>query len=147
MSILPQNNEMSRRGFLDWILRMLTAILGVSVIGPAISYIWPSTRKGPVQHREEVGSEKDWAIWTGKVVSVGEKPVVVIRTKTEFRAFSAVCPHLGCLIVWNQGKRVFDCPCHGAIFDLDGKVTAGPPPRPLTPFIANVLNEKVFVSI
>lgn len=143
---LTRPEQPSRRNFLDWLLRICGLILGGAVVVPAISYIWPSTRKGPVQSRLEVGLEKDWPAWAGKTVSVGEKPVVVVRTKSAFRAYSAVCPHLGCLIVWNQADRLFDCPCHGATFDLDGKVTAGPPPRPMTEFTVSVVKGKIFVS-
>lgn len=138
--------EATRRSFLDWVLGILGTILGAGLIGPALMYIWPSTGKGPVQHRKEVGAEEGWEVWTGKVVSVGEKPVVVVRMKQGFRAFSAVCPHLGCLIAWNGARRLFECPCHGATFDLDGKVTAGPPPRPLPEQTATVVDGKVFVS-
>jgi Rieske Fe-S protein len=99
-----------------------------------------------VQHRQEVGPEEGWAAWTGKTVSVGEKPVVVVRTSAGFRAFSAVCTHLGCLIHWDAAKREFECPCHGATFDVNGKVTAGPPPRPLSEFTVSVTDGKVLVS-
>jgi nitrite reductase/ring-hydroxylating ferredoxin subunit len=45
------------------------------------------------------------------------------------RAYSTVCPHLGCGIDWNEGERRFVCPCHDSFFSLDGKVISGPSPR------------------
>ncbi len=32
---------------------------------------------------------------------------------------------------WNAGRRAFLCPCHGGVYGADGRVLAGPPPRPL----------------
>jgi cytochrome b6-f complex iron-sulfur subunit len=135
-----------RRGFLNWVLRVCGAITGVGLVGPALVYVWPSTQKGPVRNRKEVGAEADWAVWTAKKVSLGDTPVIVVRTSGGFRAFSAVCTHLGCLVEWNEGHREFDCPCHAARFDSEGKVIGGPAPRPLRALTARVVQGKVFAS-
>lgn len=37
-------------------------------------------------------------------------------------AFSAVCPHMGCLVQWANTDRTFRCPCHGAVFTETGEV-------------------------
>jgi Rieske Fe-S protein len=47
--------------------------------------------------------------------------------------FSPICPHLGCLYNWDAPAGRFVCPCHGSQFGTDGKVLAGPAPRPLDP--------------
>eukprot|EP00887_Chlorella_sp_A99_P007470 scaffold2.g7470.t1 len=41
------------------------------------------------------------------------------------RAFSAVCPHMGCLLHFNSLEKTFDCPCHGSNFDRYGRVIQG----------------------
>jgi len=48
-----------------------------------------------------------------------------------FEVFDAGCTHLGCPLTWDGTSKRFVCPCHGGAFDLQGKVVAGPPPRPL----------------
>ncbi len=146
MTVGHDSTKVDRRGFLDWVLRTCAAITGVGLIGPALMYVWPSTREGPVRSRQDVGAAQDWQVWTGKKVSLAGTPAVVVRTSREFRAFSAVCTHLGCLVQWNANDRIFHCPCHAASFDPDGEVISGPPPRPLREFSVSVVQGKVFVS-
>lgn len=146
MTAARDSTQVDRRGFLDWVLRTCAGITGVGLVGPALMYVWPSTREGPVQSRQEVGEEPGWQVWTDKKVSFAGTPAVVVRTSRGFRAFSAVCTHLGCLVQWSPQDRVFHCPCHAASFDPDGKVISGPPPRPLREFSVRVVQGKVFVS-
>lgn len=46
-------------------------------------------------------------------------------------ALSATCTHLGCQVRWDAESTKFRCPCHGGVFDVNGAVVDGPPPRPL----------------
>jgi len=46
-------------------------------------------------------------------------------------ALSATCTHLGCQVRWDADATKFRCPCHGGVFDAQGAVVEGPPPRPL----------------
>ena len=46
-------------------------------------------------------------------------------------ALSATCTHLGCQVRWDALSTRFRCPCHGGVFDVQGQVVEGPPPRPL----------------
>jgi len=45
--------------------------------------------------------------------------------------FNPHCTHLGCAYNWYAADKLFRCPCHGGVFDIQGNVVSGPPPRPL----------------
>src|SRR5262249_59624958 len=53
----------------------------------------------------------------------------LVREGDRVRAFSTVCPHLGCGIDWNDDTKTFECPCHGSYFDASGTRAGGPSPR------------------
>lgn len=70
----------------------------------------------------------------GKVLQVGAEKLAVYRTEDgQLNAVSAVCTHLGCLVEWNPGDKVWDCHCHDARFARDGKVLRGPATKDLDP--------------
>lgn len=59
---------------------------------------------------------------------------------------SSVCPHKGCAIGYTAAAHVFECPCHGAKFDLDGKRLTGPSKRDLDPLPFTVEGDRVKVT-
>ncbi|MFC5149798.1 Rieske (2Fe-2S) protein [Streptomyces aureoversilis] len=67
----------------------------------------------------------------GGKVFPDRKVVVTQPVKGEFKAFSAVCPHQGCVVKDVSGGTI-NCPCHGSRFRVaDGSVQAGPAQGPL----------------
>ena len=47
-------------------------------------------------------------------------------------AYSSICTHLACAVLWRAEHDRLECPCHDGVFDpATGEVLAGPPPRPL----------------
>ncbi len=71
---------------------------------------------------------------TGAVIRRGAGRIAVYRDdEGHLHECSAVCPHLGCVVSWNQGEKSWDCPAHGSRFDAFGKVLNGPAKADLEP--------------
>lgn len=58
-------------------------------------------------------------------------------------ALSAICPHLGCAIGWNNKKGMFQCPCHESYFEPNGERTTGPAPRGMDPLPIEVVGGRL----
>jgi Rieske Fe-S protein len=79
---------------------------------------------------DELAKISDIPAGGGKIFD-SEKAVVTQPEAGEFKAFSAVCPHQGCLVK-TVADGTIDCLCHGSKFRItDGSVAAGPATGPL----------------
>jgi menaquinol-cytochrome c reductase iron-sulfur subunit len=74
---------------------------------------------------------------TAWAVKTGDNQVV---------AYGPQCTHLGCAYHWEQNANQFFCPCHNSVFALDGKVVAGPAPRPLDRYDTRIEGTKVLIG-
>jgi cytochrome b6-f complex iron-sulfur subunit len=156
MSDQPQSQNngpgqpVRRRTFIQALVGFsVVATLG-GVLTPIIAYLWPpAQRSATVGERVAVGDEKDLPAGQGKVVSAGDKPVIVVHTaQGGIKAYSAVCTHLGCIVGWQQSRGFIQCPCHDGRFNpVTGAVISGPPPRPLPPVQVSIENGKIYVEV
>lgn len=76
----------------------------------------------------DVKSVEDVPAGSGALLQRGFQKVAVFRSDDgRICEFSAICPHLGCVVQWNGLERSWDCPCHGSRFAADdGHVLFGP---------------------
>ncbi|GAA4376884.1 FAD-dependent oxidoreductase [Hymenobacter koreensis] len=80
----------------------------------------------------DVSSAEDIAPGTGAVLRRGLTKVAVYRDpQGKQHACSAICPHLGCVVHWNNLEKSWDCPCHGSRFSALGELVNGPADRGL----------------
>jgi Rieske Fe-S protein len=90
---------------------------GANVISQYLELVTP----GDVKNTEEIKKGE------GAIVRVGfEKFAVYKDAEGNIHKFSALCPHLKCVLQWNPAETSWDCPCHGSRFDCLGKVLNGP---------------------
>jgi nitrite reductase/ring-hydroxylating ferredoxin subunit len=75
----------------------------------------------------EVDSITEVQPGTGSIMRQGVNKIAVYCDMNGIKfEHSAVCPHLGCIVSWNNLEKSWDCPCHGSRFDPYGKVVSGP---------------------
>ncbi|HEY4196778.1 MAG TPA: FAD-dependent oxidoreductase [Mucilaginibacter sp.] len=80
----------------------------------------------------ETDSLKRLAPGTGKLVEIeGQKIAAYKDEEGNIHALSPLCTHAACIVNWNSAERSWDCPCHGARYDIDGDVITGPATKDL----------------
>jgi Rieske Fe-S protein len=83
---------------------------------------------------------------TGWIVSEEEiSAFILTENGRDFIAMSNICTHLGCRVRWIADRQQFLSPCHNGIFDNNGNVVSGPPPRPLDRYEVKVENGQLFI--
>ncbi|MEV2254043.1 Rieske (2Fe-2S) protein [Streptomyces sp. NPDC050147] len=101
---------------------------------PPKSQSQPPSKSGgkdePPPQAEELAKTSDVPVGGGKVIK--DKKIVVTQPEDgDFKAFSAVCTHSGCL-VGEVTDGTINCACHGSKYRVaDASVADGPAPRPL----------------
>jgi Rieske Fe-S protein len=82
----------------------------------------------------------------GGKIFTAQTTVVTQPSAGEFKVFSAVCTHMGCIVNQIADGRI-DCPCHGSEYSItDGAVLAGPAPKPLPAKPFKVTGDSIFLE-
>jgi cytochrome b6-f complex iron-sulfur subunit len=134
--------ELSRRRLLNWLFGTSLGALVASIVYPVARFLNPPGEQAAATNEADAGAPADPEFLEKgyKIVRFGNEPVIVVRVSdTEFRAFSAVCTHLACIVEYSRAREQITCNCHNAQFNLQGEVVGGPPPRPLPPFAVHVV--------
>jgi Rieske Fe-S protein len=80
-----------------------------------------------------------------RVDETGELFYVLRQRDDSVLAVSPLCTHQGCTV--NIAGPYLECPCHGSVYDLEGKVLRGPADRPLRSLPARVLGDVLAIRI
>ena len=156
---MTQEEGTSRRTFYLEAIYGIWAVITAALAIPAAIYLLfpPKARKsgdwveiGDVsqfqpQSPEEVIFRRN-RVDGWKVTSERTSAWVVKMPDSQVVAFSPQCTHLGCAYHWDEVNKDFLCPCHTSTFDLQGRVTSGPAPRPLDRYQVKVQNGKLLVG-
>ena len=150
------NEARSRRSFLKLLPLGVVAGVFASIGSAAFRFLRPrlgavsdawldvanvSELKGPQPLPRKIVAENiaGWAITTE------EHNVFVLPEKND-QVLSAVCPHEGCEVAWDQAGNRFSCPCHESYFAADGARLSGPATRGLDSLPMRVQDGKLQVQ-
>ena len=128
LSFSVSDEELARRKMLTLLGAGALAMAGVGTAITSFRFLEPN-----VYYEEDarVGVGRPDDIAPGTVLVVAKHKLYVVRSAEGFYALSSVCTHLGCMTRYVPESAQLACPCHGSRFSLDGRVAAGPAPRPL----------------
>jgi menaquinol-cytochrome c reductase iron-sulfur subunit len=145
---------MTRRRVFTVAVQALGGVAGAAVALPAVGFaLAPLFHRGK-ERWEIVGPAGNFTADAYKQITITAVPGVGEAGKTtafvrkgskeldedpgEFIAISSRCVHAGCPVTFVQAAGNFVCPCHGGVYDFEGKRIGGPPVRPLDRFQTRV---------
>jgi len=144
---LARDTAEPRRGFIGWLLGTGFAISVASFLYPVIRFLNPPPVSEAAVNEVPAGKVGEFRPNSGKIVRFGDNPVILIRVnQTEWRAFSAVCTHLSCIVQYEPERTRIWCACHNGVYNLHGQVVSGPPPRPLKPYSVHIRDDQVVIA-
>ena len=158
---MSEEKSVSRRDFMNTAIWAIGGFISAAFAIPAIVYvIAPALQKNQLEEWVRLGSTDKVELGTptlfkakierqtGWIVNEEEISVYVLTENgRDYVAMSNICTHLGCRVRWISDQSQFFCPCHNAIFDEEGQVVSGPPPRPLDRYETKVENNQIFIKV
>lgn len=154
---MAEDDHLNRRGFLSIVTTAIGGLITAGLAIPAVAYIiGPALQSDKTGQWIRLGSTAKVELktptlfkttvkrQTGWITNEEELSVYVLTENgRDYIAMSNICTHLGCRVRWISEQGEFFCPCHNGVFDKDGKVVSGPPPRPLDRFEVRVEGDQV----
>lgn len=130
------------------LLAMAFAVPGVShVVSPALTKReprWVRLAKADELAHETVEQVRYSVERKDGWMTISDERILYVRMGSEPYVLSARCTHLGCNVKWHEEEDRFKCPCHSGVFDREGRVVSGPPPRDLERLEAEIREGDVY---
>jgi cytochrome b6-f complex iron-sulfur subunit len=140
-NVLP----LSRRQFLKLGVGAVSALATLEVGSASLMFLQPRTAEGEISGIVEAGAVDSFP--NGTVTEFKNGRFYLVRSYDGgFLAVYRRCPHLGCIVNWEEAEEQFYCPCHASSFDIHGNFENAPVSRALDTFDIEIKNEIVFVD-
>ena len=139
----------ARRSFLGRLIALWTGITSLPILYGIVEFVYPPAKDQKPLESMAVSKLGELALNSGKIVKFNKEPFILVRTvQDQYKAFSARCTHLGCVVEYRrEGAGSFHCNCHGSVFDLSGKNVQGPAPQPLQPARVSIKDSEIIISV
>ncbi|MFH1475710.1 MAG: Rieske (2Fe-2S) protein [Chloroflexota bacterium] len=136
-----------RRRFLRWLVGFSAFSSLTMIAAPVVAFLVPPKSSGGASGGKVLaGTVADIPLGQGKVVAMGSKPAIVVNTAQGVEAYSAICTHLGCIVLFDDTNGTILCPCHDGRFSpASGAVLSGPPPAPLPRITVSVEGDDIYL--
>lgn len=136
----------SRRKLLNFLITFTGLGTLSSILYPIIKYLIPPEGEEPSMSFFLAGKTGELRPNSAKIFKFGKKPGILILTKNnEYKAFSATCTHLNCIVQYKEDAQIIWCACHNGKYDLQGRNISGPPPKPLEEFEVFLKGNEIYV--
>lgn len=137
----------TRRSFLDYLLGTSAVATFAAIVYPIFRFMQPPQIVESGENSVVAAKLSEIPANAGKIFKFGNKPGILVHTAGgEFKAFSAVCTHLECIVQYRPETKQIWCACHNGQYNLSGQNIGGPPPRPLEEFKVNTRGDDVVVT-
>jgi nitrite reductase/ring-hydroxylating ferredoxin subunit len=137
----------TRAQFINGWLAATASLFATALIVPVLRFLeTPETDTRPSSVTLS-SKDIDLAPNTARIFPFGSRPGLLIRTEQgELIALDAVCTHFECTVGYDARNRWIACPCHKGFFDVTGRNTGGPPPRPLERYRLQITDDALLIS-
>ncbi len=121
----------TRRKLTEILIGLVALFFSAGAVAAILKYLTPQTVTA-TSNEVKIAAVDDVPTGKAKNFVFNGKAAVLLNTPAGFRAFGAVCTHLGCIAYWKPDENDIFCPCHLGRYDPNtGAVISGPPPSPL----------------
>lgn len=161
-----EGETVTRRRFMTGTVHVAGAVAASAFVLPALGFALGPVFEKHEQRWQPIGPSDEFPedTYVPKVITIVDgigqagKSTVYVRKRSakldtdkpdqynDFIAISTRCMHLGCPVRFVEAAARFICPCHGGVYDFEGKVDGGPPVRPLDRFYTRERNGQVEIG-
>ena len=158
---MGESYDLNRRQFVKVTVATIVTFITAAVGLPTLAYIiYPATQTQESDAWIPLGPLANYPVgqptlfnFTRTKVNGWEKTVnsygvyVTRPSDGDIYVLSNVCTHLSCRVTWQDVEADYLCPCHDGIFDIQGTVVSGPPPKPLYRYETKIEDGTLFIHL
>ncbi len=137
---------MNRRRFLKMVLAFLGSVTFFSFVFSFLKYLTALPARAAATYRLTIRKNEIASGDARNIIYQNAPAIIINRPDKGFIALTLTCTHLGCVVEFDKSKQKLVCPCHAGMYDLEGNVISGPPPKPLTSIPLKIEGDSILIG-